>query len=233
VSAIAAGVTCSGPSAHQKRHWMVDAERRLSWRDPGSMAPPFDALKRVRAIPVPGTADVLTCDAWNVRVLLADGAAYAFDFNPLQPSWLPLTRECENMSNKDAPRPQYVLGVTGCGGFMSVVDQARRVWTWSMKGRGEIGSQPVPGTGRVLAVDADRATVILDTGETFIWTASGWGRLPALGSTSSTVRVRGIGARGFGVSTTAGELFPDTVMDLPVAEALHLIKQGYCVVETP
>jgi hypothetical protein len=224
---VIAGVSCDGHMAHLKRLWAVDADRRASWRDADWLPPLTDAIKRALAVPIPGTAAVVACNAWTDSVLLADGSLYAMNFNPQRPHWTPLTKECD-MSTKTSTPPLYVAGGSGCG-CMWAVDHDRRVWTFVQAVKRELAPKPVPGANAVLAVDTTRAAVMLDSGEQCLWTGTGWVMLPPLGT--QTVRVRGIGASG--VTTTAGNLNPGEVLGLPYAEALEYIRMGRCEVVAP
>jgi hypothetical protein len=221
---IAAGVACDGRMGHSQRRWVVRADRRVSWRDDDWMPPPNDAMLRAFDVPVPGEVRIVTCDPWRSCVVLADGAVHALDLDPRRPHWTPVKEN--DMKEQEVTLP-YVAGGSGCGCAWTV-DSARRLWAFVGDNRSSLAPQPVPGTSPVLACDTTRALVMLATGEMCVWLGSVWAMLPAFGE--KAVKVKGT---AFGVSTSAGELhasFP--ALELPVKEAIELIRKGRAVVVT-
>jgi hypothetical protein len=218
---LAVGVACDGSPAHVLRHYVVDAERRLRWREATRDAPLPDALRHALTFPIPGMAPVLLVDTDRLVALLADGAAWRLDTRGA-PRWRPLTAECD-MAHRSNP-PAFIAGGSACGGFW-VATPDRRLWSWRAGSRAPIGETPVPGDARILGLDVQNATAVLETGERFGWIGGRWARLASLleGGTGA-LRVRCI--QGIALGPPHGDMLPGQILDLPEVEARRLLARG-------
>jgi hypothetical protein len=218
---IAIGRTCAGAPEHAIRHWVVDSERRLHFRNTGagSIRP---ELSFALTLPIPGVAPPITCDAARLIVLLNDGSGWRLDVRRHQ--WTPLTKECY-MAQSKSSSPAIVAAGSSCG-YLWVVDRDRRAWTWSPTGRGAVGEARVPGEARVAAVDVALKTVLLEDGERYAWLASGWTRLQSLLGPAEAATMRVVVVSGFCAGPPHGDVYPGQVIELPEAEARRLMAVG-------
>jgi hypothetical protein len=218
MSAIAGGVCCSGAPHSHRRHWVVDHERRLwitgpSWKE-GLGQVIRDALR----LPIPGKAEVLTCDPFRMLAVLSSGALWGLDTQ--SPMWRSWTKECDMPETKDDV-PVFIAAGTGCG-HVWVATEDRRLWMLGPSGRSQLLPTPVPGTERILAVDAANQTVILGSGERLSWTSGTWGRMPGFtNGKPGCVKVRVLS----GITLTIGDVYPPDVVEVPEAEARPLIAR--------
>jgi hypothetical protein len=225
---VLAGATCSGVGyGHAPRYWTLNSERQVAWRGP-RWEPLPDAVKRALTLPVPGSARVVMVDAWRGIAVLSDGSAFVMDVISKPPIW----RTVKEGDMKGKAAAQLVCGGTACGGSPHtwVVDSDRRAWVWSPGARAQVGAMPIPGTARIVVVDAARGIVILDDGSAYLW-AESWVPWPSILDTNPTVKVKGVGITGVSVST--GTIFPGEVLEVPVGEAIEQIRRGRCVVVAP
>lgn len=221
---LAAGIACGGPIAHDQRHWLVDAERRLHVRDvsPDSHLPAAVAFGL--RLPIPGNAAPVACDPFRLLVLLDNADAFRLD-SQHKPIWRPLTRFQQEMNMTEDNGPMLVAAGTICGGGFWCATADRRLWAWHGGARTALAPDPVPGEQRIIALDTARGlTVLLETGERLAWLNGGWGRLPGLLDSAGIVRcecVRGISLGG-GKDIASGD-----VIDLPEGEARRLLASGH------
>jgi hypothetical protein len=207
---------CSGPPDHRSRQWCLGPGRVLTWRD--------GDLVRVLDVPVPGTAAVMTFDAFRSVVVLANGETWWLDSRGGgKPIWRPgVAAAKENWMEAAKEGLALIAGGSGCG-VMWAATPDRMLWTCGAGGTAMLCEAPVPGEGRILAVEVKTRTVVLEGGERFEWLGGRWFKMPSLLNAKATIRVRCLSGVGLG----GGKDFsPGEELDLPEGTARGLIAAG-------
>lgn len=194
-----------------RRQWAETRPRTLAWREARKPVEALDA-------PLPGTAPLLAFDAWDETALLADGSTWTWD----GAAWCRGDNAWED-GVKDA-KLVAAGAISGQPGAFWLVGSDRRVWTYSpTAGRVNLAKGPVPGTGRILALDAGQRVVILEDGIRYETAGGEWHRIGGVADADGTftVRARMAFTLAGGRSTAVGE-----ELTLPEKEARRLIAGG-------
>ena len=108
-----------------------------------------------------------------------------------------------------------------CGGGFYAVTPDRMILVSTPAGSVPLVDQPVPGESQILAVDANRRSVLLQGGERSVWLGR-WVRLPSIFDARAAIRVRALS----GTTLQSGDFNIGEERDLPEGEALLLIQKG-------
>lgn len=206
-----AGVTCGGPTGHEQRLWYERPGRVLSWSD--------GSVNRVLAVPVPGAAPLLLFDAFNLFAFLDNGEVWRFDTRDM-PQWRP---SAPTVKESDVKATKNLPAVLACGsgcGAVWVVTSDRRLWSWTVNGAALVVEVPIPGEGKVLAVDLSRRAVVLEGGFRYDWLGGAWRAMPGLAAPTGTVRVRCLS----GTTLASGDFNEGEERDVSEHEARELLR---------
>jgi hypothetical protein len=218
-----AGIGCSGPPAHRRRHWYIGTDRLVRMRDADGTELPY-AVSHALTVPIPGDSQVLTLDPFRLFAVLANGSVWRADAYGCL-TWRGQNTEAQMAPDKDAPPALLAAGQDL--GQLWMVDAERRVGSWSVAaGKHPIGARPLPGTVLVVAIDVGGRTALLEDGTRWAWLGARWCRLGGLNdSEPGTVRVRVVS----GINSASGHMVEGDVHTLPESEARDLFARGAVV----